>query len=126
MAYRMGRLLLLLTMVGACAASSSTARGSSDVLTHAEITASNATTAFELLQQLRPQFLRSRGVPSMRDPSAGYPVVYMNDVRRGGIDTLRSILVEEVDEIRFFSAADATTRWGTGHAGGVIQVRANY
>jgi hypothetical protein len=27
-----------------------------------------------------------------------------------------------VKEIRYISASDATTRWGTGHSGGVILV----
>lgn len=83
-------------------------------------------TAYEAVVQLRPAFLRARGARSIRDPSPNARIVYVNDMRHGGIDVLRSIRVEEIDEIRFISAADATTRWGTGHAGGVIQVRANY
>jgi hypothetical protein len=47
-------------------------------------------------------------------------------VRHGDIQSLRSILIEEIAEVRFISASDATTRWGTGHAGGVIQVLAHF
>lgn len=119
------RLLLLVSLV-ACATTSAATSGSSDVLTRTEIRGARASNAYEALQQLRPQFLRSRGRQSIREPAAGYPVVYINDVRYGDIGSLRTIGVEEIDEIRFISAADATTRWGTGHAGGVIQVRANY
>lgn len=126
MKLRAGGLLALLTLV-ACATTTPARRGaSSDILTLEEIQVSRAGNAYELLQELRPQFLRSRGAISVNDPRAGYPVVYVNDVLHGDLETLRSILVREIDEIRYISASDATTRWGTGHTGGVIQVRANY
>lgn len=117
---------LCLAALAACAGSASQSRGSSDILTREEISASGATTAYEAVVQLRPAFLRARGARSMRDPTPLTPVVYVNDMRHGGIDVLMSIRVEEIDEIRYIGAADATTRWGTGHSGGVIQVRANY
>jgi hypothetical protein len=118
--------LLLVISLAACGTTSGTRRGSSDILTQEEIATSRASNAYELLQQLRPQFLRSRGALTINNAAAGYPVVYLNDVRHGDLQSLRTILIEEIDEIRYISAADATTRWGTGHAGGVIQVRANY
>jgi hypothetical protein len=49
--------------------------------------------------------------------------VYLNNVRHGGVMSLRDILVTDIQEIRFISASDATTRWGTGHGSGVIMVR---
>lgn len=122
---RKGLILIVAAAMAACATAGE-ARGSSAVLTRDEIRASTAMTAYEAIVQLRPAFLRARGARSIRDPSPNAPVVYVNDMRHGDLDVLRSIRVEEIDEIRFISAADATTRWGTGHAGGVIQVRANY
>lgn len=118
--------LFAIAALAACAGATSQSRGSSDILTREEISTSSATTAYEAIVQLRPAFLRARGARSIRDPSPLTPIVYVNDMRHGGVEVLMSIRVAEVDEIRFISAADATTRWGTGHAGGVIQVRANY
>lgn len=126
MTRRATHVLLLLTLVACGTTSPSRRSASSDIITREEIEASRADNVYELLQQVRPRFLRSRGVHSMSDPSAGYPVVYINDVRHGGLQTLRSILVRQVEEVRYISASDATTRWGTGHTAGVIQVRANY
>jgi hypothetical protein len=125
MARRAGSLVLLLVLA-ACGTTSGSRRATSDILTRAEIETSSASNAYDLLQQLRPQFLRSRGATSIRDPRPAYAVVYMNDVLYGNLVSLRSILVEEIDEVRYISATNATTRWGTGHAAGVIQVRANY
>lgn len=125
MARRATNLLLLLTLAACASATSSPGSASPDIITRAEIEASRADNVYELIQQLRPRFLRTRGVSSMSDPSAGHPVVYVNEVRHGGLETLRSILVSQVDEIRYISASDATTRWGTGHTAGVIQVLVN-
>ena len=49
-------------------------------------------------------------------------VVYMNESRLGGSDQLRQIPLSDIREIRYFTAADATTKWGTGHTAGAIQV----
>lgn len=122
MMLRAGGLLCLL-VVSACASTGSSGLGSPDVVTRAEMDAVNAADAYALLQRLRPQFLRSRGSVSMRNSSDSYAIVYLNDVRHGGIMSLRDILVTDIQEIRFISGADATTRWGTGHGSGVILVR---
>jgi hypothetical protein len=116
--------LLVLIALTACSGAAGVRRGSSLILTRAEIGTSNGTTAYEVLEQLRPQFLRARGRSSMQNPAPLYAVVYLNDVRAGGLDSLRTIRVGEIDEIRYIGAADATTRYGTGHGGGVIHILA--
>jgi outer membrane cobalamin receptor len=126
MTSRSGALLLCLTLAGCATSNPTRSATSSDVISRADIEASSAANAYELVQELRPQFLRRRGQTSMRDPGSGYPVVYINDVRHGSLDVLYTIRLEEIDEIRYIGSSDATTRWGTGHTGGVIQVRANY
>lgn len=60
-----------------------------------------------------------------RDP--GSPrvgvVAYVDDVRLGDLEQLRTVQRGTVREIRYIrGATDATTRWGTGHSNGVIQV----
>lgn len=122
MMLRAGGLLCLL-IVSACASTpSSSDRGSLDVVTRAEMDAVHAADAYALLQRLRPQFLRSRGSVSMRNSADAYPLVYLNNVRHGSVASLRDIPVNDIREIRFISASDATTRWGTGHGSGVIMV----
>jgi hypothetical protein len=95
------------------------------VLTRAEIDETGAETALDAVRQLRPQYLRGRAVVSVEYPSASVPVVYMNGLFRGDLTSLRSILVHDIEEIQYINPSDATTRWGTGHAGGVIHVIAN-
>ncbi|MFO7261248.1 MAG: hypothetical protein DIU52_008825 [bacterium] len=116
--------LCLVLLTGACSATHTKSRPTRDrnVLTAAELERVAAETAYEAIQRLRPEFLRVRGRISLENPSASLPVVYLDDIRLGGPDALRSIRVADVYEIRYLGAADATTRYGTGHAGGVIAV----
>jgi hypothetical protein len=58
----------------------------------------------------------------MTNPGADFAVVYLGDIRYGEIEVLRSFDISAVTEARFINAANATTRFGTGHMGGVIQI----
>jgi hypothetical protein len=99
-------------------------RGSPDELRRPEILrrGSNDLTAMALIRRLRPAWLRARGQNSFSDRSAMYPVVYVDEIRHGSLDSLHRIPSSEVSSMRYFSPADATTRWGTGHPSGVINV----
>lgn len=94
-----------------------------NVITAEEVASVNVGTAYEVIEQLRPQFFQSRGPSSIRSNTPDTPIVYVNGVRYGGIESLTSIRAMDVEEIRLLSASDATTRYGTGHVGGVIEVR---
>ena len=87
-----------------------------------EIAGVSAETAMEVIRRLRPEYLRSRGSQSLQSSGPVYPVVYASGVRLGGLEQLRFIQSTDVEAIRFIGASDATTLWGTGHAGGVIEV----
>jgi hypothetical protein len=97
-----------------------------DVITEAEIAsrAAEASNALQVVQKLRPQMLRGRGKFSPADSSeaGSLPRVVVDDVSYGTIENLSNLNASAVKEIRFISAADATTRWGTGYPGGVILV----
>ena len=76
--------------------------------------------AFQAIQRMRPQWLRGRGVGSFGGGSM--PMVLVEESPFGGVDDLRSMDVAEIAELRFLSAADATTRFGTGYPAGAILV----
>ncbi len=76
--------------------------------------------ALEAVQSLRPRWLRPRGPASFS--GAAPVIVFMDNVRMGGVDFLLGIPLDRVTQIRYFDAADATTKWGTGVAGGAIEV----
>ncbi len=87
------------------------------------IRAASVSSAYDAVARLRPEWLRRRGRSSVRDPGAGAVVVYLDGIRHGGTDALRSIPAESVLQMEYLSGAEATTRFGTGHGGGVILVR---
>jgi hypothetical protein len=43
-------------------------------------------------------------------------------MRFGGIDSLSRIPSTNIESIQYMNATDATTRYGTGYAGGLIRV----
>lgn len=95
-------------------------RGRADLITEEEIRRSPHANALELVQALRPNWLRARGTDSFNNP--GQVQVYRDDVRLGGVETLRSIITLEVASIQFFDGLTATNRWGLDHGNGVIFV----
>lgn len=102
----------------ACAATTqSRALPDRDRITAEEIEAANARTAMDVIRRLRPFWVRPGGTRG-----ASYPVVYADNVRLGGLEHLDNVFVEDIEEIRFLSASDATTFFGTGHDAGVIQL----
>jgi len=86
--------------------------------------ATEASNAMQIIQKLRPQMLRSRGVGSPTDVTGetARPKVYVDNVAYGDLATLTNVNASQVREIHFINSSDATTRWGTGHMGGVILV----
>jgi hypothetical protein len=93
-----------------------------DGITAAEIEKIPAASAFDVIQRLRPEFLRSRARIPGGTAESGAPLVYVDGIRAGGLDVLRTIAARDVHEIRRLSAPDATTRYGPGHSSGVIEI----
>jgi len=74
----------------------------------------------DAIRRLRPDWLRVRGATSTA--SGASIVVYVDGIRVGGTEALGSMSIEGVVELRRLSPTDATTRWGTGHSAGAIEV----
>jgi hypothetical protein len=92
------------------------------VIARAELAASDVTTAHDAVRELRPQWLLRRGPDLISVQGRAGAQVAVDNVLRGGLDELRSIRVDSVEELRFIGATDAATRYGMGVQGGVIEV----
>lgn len=93
-----------------------------NVITEDEVVASHGSSAFEVIQKLRANFLSNRGATSLYNTSSSYPTVYVDGMRYGDISLLRSIPAEVVATITLYRAWEATTRYGVGNMGGVIAI----
>ncbi|MEO8449159.1 MAG: hypothetical protein ABI647_05175, partial [Gemmatimonadota bacterium] len=84
-----------------------------------------ATDAYAIVQRLRPQYFRVRGMveadPARRNEYHG-PKVVVDGTPRGDLDALKQVSAAAVKEIRYLSASEATTAYGTGYDGGAIVV----
>ena len=94
-------------------------RGGGDVITQDELVGTTAQTVMDAIKQLRPSFLTSRGPTSMNLANPGI-LVYANGMRLGGVSTLNDIPVQDIKQIQYLNASDATQRFGTGHPSGAI------
>ena len=123
MSNRFGVLVLCAALVGcaASAAGSTERRSSSNVLTRSEIVESGVTNLYDAIQQLRPQYLRSRGNTSLSGGSDQIKV-YLNGSELGGTATLQTISATSVERVEFVRGPDTAVRFGLDNPAGVISV----
>ena len=129
--------VLAAALAGCGAKATSAARGSANEIDRAEIEATKGvTTAQDLVQRLRPQWLRSRGSATISNTQQEAIVVYVDGVRSGEIpiaqtlerdrgaapNPLDAILAARVQRLIYYGGTDATQRFGTGHGHGAIEV----
>lgn len=91
-----------------------------DVLSRADVEASQQLTAYEVIRQERPSWLRVRGPNSFT--SMNPIVVYVDGMRHGGLEALETIPTMVVELIRFYGASEAQSRFGLNHTNGAIEV----
>lgn len=112
--------LLAAACAGGPAPSGSATREDPDVITEADLMRYGSVPVRQAILRLRPRFLRTRGPSSIHDTSADRIVVYLGDTRMGSIEFLDQIMTNELREVRYLSAPDATQRYGAGHSAGAI------
>ncbi|HEX6307823.1 MAG TPA: hypothetical protein VFZ69_06520 [Longimicrobiales bacterium] len=100
-----------------------------------EIVSSGAVDAYQMVRSLRKEWLIPRGLNSFREsaqgradfdvplqvvPGADHILVYLDNARLGGTQYLEEVATESLARAEWIEPAEATFRWGTGHAHGVI------
>ena len=94
-----------------------------NVITEAELASRSALTARQVIEQLRPQFLRVRGTTTLGNAQTSDVIwVYFDGTRMGTLEVLNNIGAQEIREIRYLNPSEATNRYGTGHVQGAILV----
>jgi hypothetical protein len=113
-----GALLAVMALAGCASGGSRESGGSSrsrNVITAEEIASANVNNVYQLVERLRPHFLRPRG-------PAEELVVYVDNIPVGGVRALGDVNISRVREVRFLDSREATQRFGAGHRSGAILV----
>ncbi len=97
-------------------------QSSNDIITEDAIQRVHAFNAYDAVAKIRANFLSFRGPTTLLGTSQPYPTVYLDNVPYGPMSTLRNIPAEQISTIRLYRAGQASTRFGTGNMGGVIEV----
>src|SRR5688572_26462912 len=131
---RLGALLYLI-VVGCVPPSTTAGTTRHSARTHDEIRSveidlrrAEFVTAYDIVRTLRPGLLVSREIARGRQPqgtlwqSSHGIKVYLDGIAYGGLESLATIPAASVLDVRWLSALDATTRFGTGNTAGAILV----
>ena len=125
--------VVLALVVSACASSPGTpfggdvetaaaaTRGNTNLIVRAELEEAPGQTAWQVIENLRGRWLRPVRVGSAASGPA-FAGVVVDRATRGELQDLRFIVVDDIETMRRLSPSEATTRYGTGYAGGVIEV----
>lgn len=94
------------------------------IISQEEIAAetANSRDLLELVQRLRPFWIKPGRGPSSINLSTSQPVVYVNNTRMGSPAVLRQYSPTSIREIRHLRGTDASMRFGMDHENGAILV----
>jgi hypothetical protein len=84
------------------------------LIDEAEVERTSVATAYEVVQGLRPQWLRASDDARI--------VVYLDGRRLGPPETLQSIPQADIARVEYFDSVEAQQRWSAGHPEGAINV----
>lgn len=115
--------------IAACSQQSTTGASQSKVapknrnlITSDEIATVNASDAYQLIQELRPNFLRTQGGVSPHNDTPPVPLVYVDGVHTGDVTNLRNVPATGIVSIEYLNGMMATQRFGTVAGGGAILI----
>ena len=95
---------------------------SRSVLTHAQLAATNSDNLFDAISKLHSEWLSTRGPTSATDSSPASVSVFIGGTMLGKAESLREVMVIDVDQVKYWDAGQAAARFGMGHPRGVIEI----
>ena len=113
----------VIAVASACATTRNVGVEPTNVITATQLSGMSSASAYQVIQRLRPQFLRTRGPTTILNHAEHEIGVYVDNMLLGGVSELRHLPASELLEIRYLSATDAATRYGGEHPSGVIAIK---
>lgn len=96
-------------------------RGSSTLIVRAQLAELAGQSAYDAIETLNRRWIAPRRGVSLASGQA-YARVIVDGAARGELSELRRMSTDNIETMRYLSAPDATTRYGTGFPGGAIEV----
>ena len=124
--------LVLAPVVSACASSSDApfsedaeratraTGGNSTLIVRAQLEFLSNRTAWDAVETLNRRWIRASRGGSIAGPA--YARVAVDGIVRGELDVLRQLSTTNIETMRYLSATDATTKYGIGFPGEVIEM----
>lgn len=95
-------------------------RQDQQLITRDVIVGTQYTNLYDVVQAMRPNWLRTRGANDSASPDSLQ--VYLDNQRIGGAAELRNIPPSSVLSLRYYDPIASAARWGMNHSAGVIFV----
>jgi len=119
-------LLLTVASAWACVSTGSPQRSGAEPdryrITREQLQTLPSGSAYEAVERFHGDWLRGRGATPTTNTGRNFPHVFVDGRPYGPIDALHQLGIDSIEEILFIRASDATTRYGTGYPGGIIDV----
>ena len=93
-----------------------------NVITAPELSRSQAPNAYDAIQQIRPEMLRTRDAGTLMYFKARQPAVAVDNTLVGGVEVLRTLPTDTVGRIEYVNSSLAAKRYGTGFGNGVMLI----
>jgi hypothetical protein len=123
----LGALLLGSLLAQACASGGGGtggggSSGNPDIIMREQFADLTGENARQIVQRLRPTWLRARDQGTFGNAEPAYARVFVDGINFGPIEALGRFNASQIDQFRYIRATDATTRYGTGFPGGIIEI----
>ena len=116
------RLVGVLSLFSILIACASPGAHNANVISAPELSRSKARNAYDAIQQIRPEMLRTRDPGAVVYFKARQPVVALDYTLVGGVEVLRTLSTGKVARIEYVNAWVAAKRFGTGFGDGVMLI----
>src|SRR5690349_20791420 len=110
-----GAALVALTACSSAQGAAAKPRTNRNLITAEEIAAISVSDAWEVVDRLRPAFLKTHGTLTP-------PVVYLDGMPDGELESLHRIQPSSIQSIQYLDPLQATQRYGRAAGGGAILV----
>ncbi len=115
--------LLALPLIGCSASQAPGENAPRDVLTRDQLDGVDFLSAYDAIRRLKPIWLRSeRGQDSFITQGRRGLRVYVDGLLFGDKESLKTLQVKDIEEIRFLDKREATMEFGTDHGEGALVI----